>query len=233
MRDAAGAVIGAVNMLAEITERKRAEEQQALLLRELTHRVKNSLAVAQAIAHTTLRTMATPDQFAARFLGRLQALATSHDVLMQSDWRGADLVSLIAGQVAGQVGDDGTRLQLDGPTLSLPPEVAADFGLVMHELATNAAKYGALSCPGGKVTIRWRVTKKARGRRLSLTWMERGGPPVTAPGRTGFGTAMIRRVFGDAALRFETAGVSCALTHDLPAGPTEVPATGLVCPAAA
>ena len=135
-------------------ERKQWEQHQTLLLRELNHRVKNTLAVVQAIAHQTLRSAKTNKDFVQAFEGRVAALGSAHDLLVRSDWKGADLVSLAREQLKPYISHDPSRAQIEGPPVLLPPGLASPFGFVIYELATNAAKYGALSTPAGRVDKR-------------------------------------------------------------------------------
>ena len=132
------------------------EERQQLLLGELTHRVKNTLTVVQAIAHQTQRHSPSPEDFIERFDGRLAALAGAHSLLVGSKWRGADLAAIAHSQLdAYRSADNPDRMRIEGEPVTLPADLATPFGLVLHELATNAAKHGALSRPGGAVTLRW------------------------------------------------------------------------------
>jgi signal transduction histidine kinase/DNA-binding response OmpR family regulator len=175
----------------DITERKRIEETQQLLLRELNHRVKNTLASVQAIAQQTLRTTKDPADFAARFSGRVQSLARVHTLLTDSSWQGADLRELIRDQLL-QGAVDEARLAAWGPTVHFDPQTAVHVGLMLHELGTNCVKYGALSVSKGRVAISWTVA----GEMLNLEWIERGGPAVAAPNRRGFGTVLIEQIAG-------------------------------------
>ncbi|HUD31385.1 MAG TPA: response regulator [Novosphingobium sp.] len=170
----------------DVTERRRAEETQRLLIGELNHRVKNTLATVQAIASQGFRHARSEREFQNAFSGRLQALARAHSMLSATTWERANLRDLIADQVAiGAVSED--RLTLDGPDVDLPPELALRFSLIFHELATNAHKYGALSNATGMVRLGWR----REGGMLSLEWAEHGGPPVSPPERRGFGSTLI------------------------------------------
>ena len=169
--------------IEDITERKQFEERQILINRELAHRVKNSLAVIQAMARHTLRSSPTPQAFTTAFEGRLQALSTSHNLLTASQWEGAELSELVREQLAPNI-TSADQLKLSGPSIQLPPGIATALGLVLHELSTNAARYGALWCrPEGSTSPgSW----KARARpRLKLDWRETGGPKVILPARKG------------------------------------------------
>jgi len=207
-KDALGRATNARGIDQDISERKDWERRQALLLRELSHRVKNSMAVIQSVTRQTLRTTNDPKSFAEAFEGRIRSLAASHTLLTDVDWRGVRLTDLIKLQTSGMADDFERRFSLRGPEVLLPAETATQLGLVLHELGTNAAKYGALSLPGGKVSITW---KKGHGK-LRLTWRERGGPSILEyPTRQGFGTALINSSVVDVKRRFDPAGLTCRL----------------------
>ena len=172
----------------DLTELKRAEETQRLLVAELNHRVKNTLATVQAIAAQTLRYSADPAEFATNFSGRIQALAQAHSLLSDGVWRGTDLAELIRDQL--RLGSlDEARVTTSGPEVRLPPQLALHLALILHELGTNARKYGALSVAQGEVVLEWTMSDKA----LSLRWVERGGPAVSMPKKLGFGTTLIEQ----------------------------------------
>ncbi len=174
--------------ILDITERRRAEETQHLLIGELNHRVKNTLASVQAIAFQTLKGAPSPAEFADKFTGRLQALAQAHSLLSRQTWQSASLSQLVQDQLDLGTIDEG-RCSVSGPQVELPPNLALHLALVLHELGTNAAKYGALSNREGHVFIDWRITDD----RLLLSWRESGGPAVTPPTRKGFGTVLVER----------------------------------------
>jgi len=182
---------GVAITLTDITERKSADARQRLLVNELNHRVKNSLATVQAIAAQSLRGPDVSAEARERFTARLMALARANNVLVAETWAGASLAS-VAAEMAGPHGD-GERFTIAGPEVHLAPALATAMALGLHELATNAAKYGALSTPGGQVALIWTVEGEGADRRFSMTWRESGGPPVGAPGPAGFGTRLIRR----------------------------------------
>ena len=215
LTDESGRMVGAVNMLVDITERKQAEESQALLVRELAHRVKNTLAVILAMARQSLR-LASPKEFGESFIGRVQALARAHEVLFAADWRGAELGRLARQQIAPLAADATERLTIDGPPLVLAASHATSLGLLLHELAANAGKYGALSNEGGSVELRWRLEGDNGSRHVVIDWAERGGPAVEPPERKGLGSRLITQGVPGAKVdwRFEPAGVRC--TIDLP-----------------
>ncbi|WP_170937249.1 MULTISPECIES: PAS domain S-box protein [Rhodomicrobium] len=195
--------------IEDITERKRSEARQLLMNRELAHRVKNSLAVIQAMARHTLRSSPSPEAFTKAFEGRLQALSTSHNLLTASQWEGAELRDLIREQLAPSGAGTG-RLKLSGQRLTLPPGIATSLGLVLHELATNAVKYGSLSVPRGRVEIAWTVDSSGKERRLKLDWREVGGPPVTEPAEKGFGSTLIAHS-GRVTQHFDPEGLHCTV----------------------
>ncbi len=186
-----GSVSGIFVEGVDITERVRAQDQQRLLMDELNHRVKNTLATVQAIVTQTLRGGGSPESFAADFHARLRALSRAHDTLTQGQWQGADLRQLLRLQLQPYLGE---RLVLDGPPVLLPPRMALSLGMVLHELTTNAAKYGGLSAAEGRLAVSWRLESgDPAGQRLSLRWGESGGPPVSSPSYRGFGSRLIAR----------------------------------------
>ena len=190
--DAAGKIIGAVQISLDITERKRGEEQRKLLVNELNHRVKNTLAVVQSIASQTLRSATSLPEAGRSLASRLVSLAKAHDILTQENWSGADLKDLIAASLTPHAGLD--RFQLSGDSVWLPPTLALSLAMALHELTTNAIKYGALSTGRGTVSISWTTSSQAEGRRLRIEWREQGGPPVAPAERKGFGTRMLERI---------------------------------------
>lgn len=208
-----GAVVGIFVEGSDITERVRAEEQRKLLLDELNHRVKNTLATVQSIAAQTLRMTPEPAAFRAAFEARLMALSGVHNILTGANWEGADLAALLGAELAPYGVD---RFRLSGPSVWLSAQQALTIALVTHELATNAAKYGALSTPEGRVEASWSVTAEPQGARLGLDWIESGGPPVTAPARRGFGSRLIERsirddVHGEASIAYLPEGLRCRI----------------------
>ncbi|MFC3079836.1 PAS domain S-box protein [Phenylobacterium terrae] len=214
LRDADGEVVGAINVLVDISERKRAEEAQKTLIDELNHRVKNTLATVQSIAMQTQRS--TPEEFPARFEERLIALSKAHDLLTRRQWSGVGLRELFEQEFAPYARGAEAAVRLQGPDVTLPARVGLAFGMVVHELATNAAKYGALSAQGGRVDLAWDVEETDGARGLALEWVESGGPPTSRPTRRGFGRRLIERnITGDLGgrvdLRFEPTGLRCSL----------------------
>ncbi len=189
IRDSAGAVAGIFVQGHDVTETVRSTERQKLMIDELNHRVKNTLATVQSIAMQTARSHGDPRTFAEGFQARLLALSHTHDLLTRSHWEGADLRDILEHETEAH---GSTRVSANGPRVALPPAGALSLGMIFHELATNAAKYGALSSPEGRVLVDWSLADQTRPR-LELTWTELGGPPVTPPDRKGFGSRLIER----------------------------------------
>jgi PAS domain S-box-containing protein len=195
----------------DITERKEREEKEQLLLREINHRAKNMLSVVDSIAHQTASR--NPEDFVERFSERIQALSANQDLLVRSDWGGVDIADLTRAQLAHFADLIGSRIVVDGPKLRLTPASAQAIGLALHELATNAGKYGALSTDTGRVDVRWGTD----GDTLTMTWTEREGPPVSPPERRGFGTIVMeamaeRSVDGKVNLDYTPSGLTWRLT---------------------
>mgnify|MGYP002778032874 CR=1 FL=1 len=207
----------AVVTLQDITARKAAEAHQVLLINELSHRAKNLLAIIQSIAQQSFKGRPEAADNLVRFEGRLGALSAAHGILTQERWESVPLRRIICETFTALRSDD-ERLVLDGPDLDLPPKVAVSLAMAVHELATNAVKYGSLSQDEGSVAISW----SAEDGRLRLRWEERGGPPVVAPPSRGFGSRMIERglaaeLGGQVAISFNPAGVVCEVDAPLPA----------------
>ncbi|WP_431311201.1 sensor histidine kinase [Methylobacterium nigriterrae] len=209
--DAQGQVTGIFVEGADVTDRVRGEEHQRLLINELNHRVKNTLATVQAIAHQTFRGehSTKTDIFEARLL----ALSKAHDLLTRESWEGANLSEVVEGAITPFRRLDGTRFSIQGPEVWLAPRVALALAMALHELGTNAVKYGALSVPSGQVQIHWTASSKSPIS-IELRWEEQGGPPVVPPTRKGFGTRLIERMLasemsGVVELQYEPAGVVC------------------------
>ena len=189
IRDATGAVAGIFVQGHDVTETVRSTERQKLMIDELNHRVKNTLATVQSIAMQTARSHGDPRTFAEGFQARLLALSHTHDLLTRSHWEGADLGAILQHETEAH---GSARVSANGPLVALPPAAALSFGMIFHELATNAAKYGALSAPDGRVLVDWSVADQIRPR-LELVWREIGGPAVAPPDRKGFGSRLIER----------------------------------------
>lgn len=221
VRDARGQVVRWFGAATDIEELKRAEQHRQLLLDELNHRVKNTLAVVQSLANQTFRTDEDEDLQLAAFEGRLQALAAAHDVLTRQHWTEASLADLAEG-ARRAAGADRARFLAAGPPLTLAPKQALTMAMALHELATNAMKYGALSTAEGRVRLSWELTDGAAAGFL-LRWREEEGPPVSPPQRQGFGTRLLRRAVaadlaGDVELNFASDGVSCVIRGRLEMG---------------
>lgn len=201
-------------LFQDVTERMHAEQRQKLLLSELNHRVKNNLAIVQTLAAQTFQSAACKAALAT-FEARLTALSTAHDVLTRESWNGADVGDVVRGTLAAWTSGADPRVRIEGEGLRLRPTAAQALTLALHELATNASKYGALSNALGQVEVRWRVTPGRHGR-LQMTWHERGGPPVQPPARRGFGswlieTGLAQDLGGKVELAFEPQGVTCRI----------------------
>jgi two-component sensor histidine kinase/PAS domain-containing protein len=186
------------NVATDITERKTAEAHQRFLLQELSHRSKNLLSIVQAIADQTVRNCSNLKEFQDRFDGRLRGLAASNTLLARGDWRGSSLSALTELQLTPFIDLPSPQIEIHGPDIDLTAEAAQAIGLALHELATNAIKYGALSVPHGRLSISWQVDQAQDAGGLKLDWRERSGPFVTAPERTGFGHVVIKRMIEQA-----------------------------------
>jgi PAS domain S-box-containing protein len=203
-----------VGIFHDITEQKQAEEQQRFFLDELNHRVKNTLTTVQSIASQTLRTTESPAQFKEAFEGRLLALSKTHNLLTRKSWREAELRDVAEQELAPYRKPGDKRVVLEGPDVRLPARYAINLGLVLHELVTNAAKYGALSTNAGHLDVTWSVVEsEERPHQLRIHWTETGGPPVAPPKRQGFGSRLIRRSIegelgGYMVLNFAESGVA-------------------------
>jgi two-component sensor histidine kinase/CHASE3 domain sensor protein len=194
-RDVQGDVVGLIGGSVEITERKEQEARIRLLMREVTHRSKNLLAVIQAIMRQTAAHSLSIEDFQKRFADRLHSLAGSHDLLVQENWNGASLRELIRSQLGHYSDLVGSQIRLSGPEIQLRPDAAQHIGMSLHELATNAAKYGALSVPEGQVAISWTLPSPGdAAMACTLQWVETDGPAVIPPTRRGFGRVVIERM---------------------------------------
>jgi PAS domain S-box-containing protein len=217
LHDTNGKLIGAINMLVDITDRKQAENRQKILIDELNHRVKNTLATVQSLAMQTVRHADGLQDFAGKFQARLVALARAHDLLTKRHWESAPLGSLVAELFAPLTGGAQPRVRIDGPAFDLSPRAALSLTMSLSELATNAVKYGALSSEDGTLSLRWEIRPDPDSPTLSLEWQERGGPTVTPPTRRGFGMRLMERCIetdlrGGFDLVFDSDGVCCRMT---------------------
>ena len=214
LRNEAGDVVGLTCASVDVTERKEGEAHLRLLLRELTHRSKNLLAVIQAMARQTARHTGSVETFLTQFGARLQALAASHDLLIRESWYGASLGELVRSQLGVYLDGQAAQVSIEGPAIAIKPEAAQNLGLALHELAVNAAKYGALSVPVGRVVITWNRLENVDGSAVELDWREKLGPKVKARRRKGFGSMVIERNLARALdatveLEFDPDGLHC------------------------
>jgi PAS domain S-box-containing protein len=211
-----------VGIFQDITDRKRSEDQQRFFLDELNHRVKNTLATVQSIAAQTLRSASGPASFKEAFEGRLLALSKTHDLLTRNAWRDANLYDIAKQELAPYRRNQDEKVLLEGPNVKLPARYAINFGLVLHELVTNAAKYGALSTASGHLDVKWSLIPDPDGRtHLHFHWRETGGPPVEMPKHQGFGSRLIKRsvegeLAGRVAVDFPPDGVCYDISVPLP-----------------
>lgn len=223
VRDADGHLLYIVRVIQDITERKGAEQRAKLLIDELNHRVKNTLATVQSLASQTARGAPTPQDFRERFEGRLIALSKAHDQLTQHHWESADLRDLLSGSFAPYPGAVPGRVSLRGEDIVLRPRAVLTLAMAVHELVTNAVKYGALSVPGGRIEIRWQPVEEPEGRKfLRIDWVEEGGPTVVEPQQRGFGSKLIEgsiaaELGGRARLTYAPEGLRCEMLIPLEA----------------
>jgi PAS domain S-box-containing protein len=225
LTDTGGRPIGCILTLTEITNRKRTETQQTMLVAELNHRVKNILAIVQSVAWQTLSANQSPADFKQAFDGRLRALSLAHDILTQGRWGQVEFEQLVERSLAPYYGAvHGPHVEWSGAPLLLPPNMVVPLSMVLHELSTNAAKYGAFSVAQGHVRIAWYTD----GGKTRFSWVETNGPPVTSNVKPGFGSKLISRVVsydlaGTADLEFARDGFRCTLMFPLPRIAAEVP----------
>ena len=211
VKNVEGKIIGASKIARDITERKRSEAQITILAREAEHRANNVLATVQATVHLTQAD--TPEGLKQAIEGRIQALANVHRLFVQSRWQGAELHGLVKEELAAYSQGRESRVQIDGPNVLLEPDAAQAIAVALHELATNAAKYGALSVPDGHVRVEWSHEQNGR---LVLRWIETGGPPVEPPTRRGFGTRVMENMVrgqlkGELRLDWRAQGLACEI----------------------
>lgn len=222
IRDETSRTIGTIIEVRGITQEKRAEERQRLLVNELHHRVKNTLATVQAVAWQTFK-QAEPDALE-RFNGRLSVLSKAHNILTSTAWHTAGVGDVVRSAVE-PFGPD--CFEIDGPSCDLHPKAAVSLSMVLHELATNAVKYGSLSVPTGRVTVSWTCTYLLEHTHLDMIWEEAGGPVVKLPRRRGFGSRLIERQLGlefggKAKLDFKKTGLVCTMHLVMPSNPEAI-----------
>ncbi|PVB59636.1 HWE histidine kinase domain-containing protein [Labrenzia sp. 011] len=210
--DRNGEVSGIIGTAVDLTHKRENERQMHLVMRELTHRSKNLLAVIQAMARQTAARSDTTSDFVESFSARLQAMAASHDLLVSQSWYGADLRDLIVAQLSQSIDPSGPQVRLEGVSCTITADAAQNLGLALHELTTNATKYGALSVVDGKLSVTWEQV----GDKILLNWKESQGPEVAAPKRNGFGRMLLERLVGpsldgEVKISFSPDGVSCAI----------------------
>lgn len=218
-----GEVEAVAGSTRDVTERRQHEQHMQLLLNELNHRVKNTLAIVQSMVRQTLQGGTDMADAQERIESRLLALSEAHDVLTNENWRGADLQEVARAAAAPHQQGDGERFDIEGPSFRLDPRRAVALSMALHELCTNAVKYGALSVPQGRVQISWTHSSESPSPELALLWEERGGPPVRVPAQRGFGSRLVERglkhdLGGESTLSFDPAGVTCRITMPVISG---------------
>jgi PAS domain S-box-containing protein len=219
VRDAAGEFLYAVRVVEDITERRQADRRQKLLIDELNHRVKNTLATVQSLAWQAARQDVPPKVAQERFQERLLALSRTHNLLNETHWEGASLRTILETEL-GPYMTSSSRVGIDGPEIDLAARAAVVLGMAFHELTTNAVKYGALSCPSGRVQVDWMVQEQGDEANLTIDWCELSGPTLEGQPNPGFGSRLLRQTItrelaGQLDLRFERAGVCCAIAIPL------------------
>ncbi len=223
VRDPTGKFLYGVRVVQDITERKEAEARQKLLIDELNHRVKNTLATVQSLAAQTARGTQSTEEFHQAFEGRLIALSHAHDQLTRQHWQSADFRDIVKGATGPHLSRPEEQLAIQGEAITVSPRMALAMALVLHEMTTNAAKYGALSAPEGRIEIGWRSSSGGpKSPLLHIEWRERNGPPVEAPAKPGFGSRFIQgsvtaELRGSVRMNFNPDGLHC--TIDVPLDP--------------
>ncbi|SFV06964.1 PAS domain S-box-containing protein [Methylobacterium sp. 174MFSha1.1] len=192
VRNTDGRITNWVSAQRDVTERRAFEDRQALMVRELHHRVKNTLATVQAVLNATMRSSVTMAEFSKAFGGRIVSLARTHALITEDEAQVASFEGLLRAELDPY--DEDGRVTLDGPRLKLPSEVAVPVSMALHELTTNALRHGALGHPGGRVVVTWRIGDGPAGPWLTWTWNEHDGPPPTLPTREGFGTRLLNKI---------------------------------------
>lgn len=219
LHDESGALVGAINMLIDISSVRRAEQHRQLLVNELNHRVKNALATVQSIALQSFG-RGNADEAFRRFEERLVALSKAHDALTEEDWDSASLNSILSQTIFALHAYDRSRFDIAGPDVRLSPRTALSLAMAFHELCSNAAKFGALSNAGGRVRVSWSIARDGGSPDIRISWTEEGGPPISPPDRKGFGSRLIERglaleLGGTVNLTFPAEGVRCDIAFPL------------------
>ena len=221
LRDGPDTTPQLIKIIRDETRNRLAEEQRVLLLNELNHRINNTLVTVQSVVEQTLRAVDVDRTLREDLTARLQALSQAHGALMERNWAGAELSELVHRAIQPYRNAEGARFVVSGPPVRVSPQQAVSFSLVLHELSTNAVKYGALSVPGGHVAIAWNQSvDETGGRHMTFLWAEHGGPRVEPPTRRGFGSRLLSRSFpagsgGEAKVEFAPDGLTCAITLTL------------------
>jgi PAS domain S-box-containing protein len=213
-----GEFLGMIGVNVDITEREEAERGRELLVAELNHRVKNTLAIVQAIAHQTFRIATSPSEARKAFEGRLTTLSAAHNLLTKTNWEKVSLKEL-ANLTLGGNGTNANRISLSGPDILLPPKEAVSIAMALHELCTNAVKYGALSNDEGRIAVTW-SQPDTRAHQLEIRWVESGGPPVAPRTHRGFGSLLLERTLGqdlegEVKIEFRPEGLVCSIVAPL------------------
>ena len=219
-------VDGSLVTFVDVTRIVQAEQHQRLLVDELNHRVKNMLTVVISLATQTLRRAGTLEEFSGVFLGRVHALTAAYSLLSRESWSSVKLQEIVAEELRPFMASDRINIRIEGPPVPLEPRGALALGMALHELATNAVKYGALSVPEGDVAVTWAVERTGDDEHLVLDWVEQNGPPVTAPAKRGFGSTLIERALGhdlsgQATIEFLPGGVRASVRAPLSNGADE------------
>ncbi|WP_049731558.1 sensor histidine kinase [Rhizobium ecuadorense] len=217
LRSDEGELEGFLKILRDRTEQRENEERQRVLMHELSHRIKNTLTVVQAITNQSFRSANSMEEAEQSIRARINAYANAHDILLQKNWLSATMDTIVEATEIN-LGLEPNRVKASGPAVNLSPQAALAFSLVLHELATNATKYGALSVDSGSVEIEWSVRKNAGDDRFDLLWQERGGPVVEAPSKKGFGSRLVNTslsAFGDVSFDYAATGLTLKLDASL------------------
>ena len=222
VRDRTDSVVRWFGTNTDISEQKQAADRQRLMTDELNHRVKNTLAVIQTMATVTSRTATNIAEFSKGFVARIMSLSRTHNILTDGQWEAADLRDILQNELSSFDDDNGSRFQLQGPAIRLPPKMAVDFGMIIHELVTNAVKHGSLSRAEGSLEVRWAISTQGANPSVELEWIERHGPQIKKPNKLGFGSRLIQGLVtesfrGHVNFDFAADGLRCSLRFSAPA----------------